>query len=103
MMQVCAVWDVKAAAFSTPMFFATAALAVRAFSSAVEAPRSPLAEHPADFSMLRLGEFDPNSGKFTCLATPEFLCSASSVIAQVRAARLAVEPGLPGVLEEVSK
>jgi len=36
-----------------------------------------MSRHPADFRLVRLGEYDDNSGKLFPLDSPEFVCNLS--------------------------
>lgn len=59
-----AVRDTKAEAFTgTPVFVVARGLAVRGFSDAVNNPQSEMGQHPADFTLFEIGEFDQVSGK----------------------------------------
>lgn len=97
MMKVFAVFDVKAAAFGSPLFCSTVGIASRGFVDATQAPRSPMAQHPSDYSLFELGEYDPNTGKFANLDHPLPVISASQALQLLEQARAVAEPLLPGV------
>ncbi len=62
MLKVFAVHDVKAASYGNPLFMTTSGLAMRMFMDVCADPKSPMHQHPADYSLHELGTFDPNSG-----------------------------------------
>lgn len=67
------VFDVKAEVYGTPIFFATKGLATRTFEEQCNKPDSPIAMHPADFTLFHVGEFDQDAGMFIPLKTPATL------------------------------
>ena len=67
------VYDSKAEVYGTPIFFATKGLATRAFEDQCNKSDSPIAQHPGDFTLFHVGEFDVDTGKFETLATPASL------------------------------
>lgn len=80
MIKLFAVYDVKGCAYGTPMFVVTRGIAVRGFADAVAKPETGLNQHPGDYSLYELGEYDPNSGRITSLDQPLFLHSASEFV-----------------------
>jgi len=80
MMKAYAVFDAKAAAYGLPMFVPTSGLAIRGFSDACKDKQSPLFQHPSDYSLYELGEYDRNSGLLTPCEKPVFVCSASEFV-----------------------
>lgn len=101
MLKVFASFDVKAAAFGTPIFLPTSGLAIRMFSDSCADPRSPMAQHPADYTLLELGTYDPNTGRLESHPQPLWLASAADIISKKVKERLAAEPELP--IKELSK
>lgn len=87
MVKVFGVFDVKAAAFGTPMFVSTVGLALRAFTDACSNPSSPLAQHCGDYALYQLGEYDAVSGRLVSEEKPVFLYSAAQIADQLRATR----------------
>lgn len=64
-MVICSIYDVKAEAFSQPMFFQAVGQALRSFIDAVsDTSRADnnFAKHPADYNLYRIGEFDDQTG-----------------------------------------
>lgn len=76
-----AVFDVKAASYGTPMFMSNEGLAVRGFSDACKDPKSALAQHPGDYSLYKIGTYEPNSGELRNLSPAVHVISAASVAA----------------------
>lgn len=91
--KVFAVFDNKAASFGSPIFCVNRGIALRDFSDVCADPKSKLCVHPDDYALHELGAYDSNSGFITSHKTPDFIVSASDVISQLNAARLA--PALP--------
>ncbi|WNK13523.1 MAG: nonstructural protein [Microvirus sp.] len=79
MLKIFSVRDVKGEAYGALMCVATVGLAMRAFTDACNAPGSPLADYPADYSLYELGTFDPNSGTVAGHKVPSFIASAVEV------------------------
>jgi hypothetical protein len=67
------VFDSKAEVFGTPIFFATKGLATRAFEDQCNRSDSPIANHPGDYTLFCIGEFDQDTGLLTPLQTPASL------------------------------
>jgi len=63
---VCAVFDSAAGVYGRPIFVASRGVALRSFTDEVNrrTPENPMSEHPEDFSLFLLAEFDDNSGEF---------------------------------------
>lgn len=70
---VFSVFDVKAEVYGTPIFFAAKGLATRAFEDQVNKPDSPIAQHPGDFTLFQIGEFDVDTGMLIPLPSPASL------------------------------
>lgn len=62
------VHDSVAQFFGPPFFCKTDGEARRLFSDACKDTRSNLSEHPSDFALYRLGQFDDNSGDLVPVA-----------------------------------
>lgn len=62
------VHDSVAQFFGSPFFCKTDGEARRLFADACKDSRSNLSEHPTDFSLYRLGQFDDNSGDLVPVA-----------------------------------
>lgn len=62
---IFAIKDSKAEYFLPPFFMRTNGEAVRAFDDAVNKSGTPLYDHPEDFFLYKIGEFDVYSGLVT--------------------------------------
>lgn len=71
--KVFSVYDSKAEAFGTPIFFAAKGQATRAFDDQCNKPDSPMCMHPGDFTLFEIAEFDSSTGQITPLPTPQSL------------------------------
>jgi hypothetical protein len=65
--QICAIKDRASDAYSQPMFMPSVGIAIRSFSDEInkEAENNQLYNHPDDFDLWHLGEYDDNGAKFT--------------------------------------
>lgn len=70
---VYSVRDLKAAAFAPPFFLGRDEVALRTFSDALKDPSHPMAAHPEDYHLYRLGEFDDSTGVLVPSPEPKFL------------------------------
>ncbi|AXH73143.1 MAG: nonstructural protein [Microviridae sp.] len=79
-MSIFAVKDSATAAFMQPFFCVTPAQALRSFGDAVNGDRqSPIAQHPDDYDLYHLGEFDDQSGQVESLKRPRQLARGKDV------------------------
>lgn len=78
--KVFSVFDTKLAVFGNIWNDSTAAAAIRGFSDMVNDPnpRNQWRNHPEDFALYQVAEFDTDSGRMTEML-PVNLCTASSV------------------------
>lgn len=63
--KICCAYDSKAEVYLNPFIAQSTGSAVRGFADAVNDPQgrdSQLALHPEDFTLLELGEWDPQTG-----------------------------------------
>lgn len=67
MKYICAVYDRAAECFGNPFFVSATGLAIRDFTIEVnrDAKENLLSQHPLDFELYCLGEFDEAIGEFT--------------------------------------
>lgn len=65
--EIFAVHDSAADAFAQPMFFKNTATSLRAFAAACRDENTDLHQHPSDYTLFKIGEFDEDSGKLTAL------------------------------------
>lgn len=57
--------DQKSKTAGQPFFVKNDAIAIRSFSAAVEEGNSDLSKYPEDFVLLRIGEFNQETGEIT--------------------------------------
>lgn len=62
---VCAVYDAASCAFMPPFCVQREGIAIRAFTDAVNSRNHPLSEHPEDYTLYLIGEFNDTTGEFT--------------------------------------
>jgi hypothetical protein len=73
------IFDSKAEGYSPPFCAKTDGLATRVVKGAV-VPGTSLYDYPADFTLYRIGSFDPVSGIVTGNAPAQFVANVSSLI-----------------------
>ena len=79
-MLVCySIFDSKAESYSPPFFAGSDGLACRMVSDAASDPGTTLFKHPADFTLYRLGSFDPVSGLITAEIPPKFVANVTTL------------------------
>lgn len=61
--KVFSVYDVKSESFGMPVFFAATGQAIRAFDDQCNKPGQVMHDHPADFVLNQLGEYDDTTGQ----------------------------------------
>lgn len=78
---LCTVKDRAADAYGRPMFVPSVGVAIRSFSDEVNRKDSDnqLFNHPDDFDLYELGEFDDNSGLFILHDQPKLLSLGKQV------------------------
>ena len=81
--QVYAFQDVKVSVFLPPMVLLNDNEARRLLSEVVNDKQTPMGRHPEDFRLVRIGEYDDNSGRRPPLASPEFVSDAVSCIYKI--------------------
>jgi len=69
-LQIFAVFDKKAIAYSHPTFFAQKGQAIRTFEDAVNDAQTIFCKHPEDFALFHIGEWDDKTGVITPLPNP---------------------------------
>lgn len=79
--KVLSILDVQAAVFQRPMFFPSQGFAVRAVTDEVNraAQDNLLHQHPEDFRLFELGEWEEDTGLFHCHAQPVLVCDCVSL------------------------
>lgn len=78
---LCTVKDRAADAYGRPMFVPSVGVAIRSFSDEVNRkdPDNQLFNHPDDFDLYELGEFDDNTGLFDLHDQPKLLSLGKQV------------------------
>jgi len=78
---ICTVKDRAADAYGRPMFVPSAGVAIRSFSDEINRNNADnqLYNHPDDFDLYELGEFDDNTGLFTLHEQPKLLSLGKQV------------------------
>lgn len=84
-LKVLAVRDNVADVFANPIFTQNIGIAVRSFGDEVKRPHSeerpnPLNNHPTDFDLYHLGDFDDETGRFEMLEIPSKVAAAKDYV-----------------------
>jgi len=74
---VYSLFDVKAAVYGTPFFMQNDSMALRSFSDLVNDRNTMVFNHPEDFTLFGIGEFDDQS----CIIEPKKLWVVSTAAA----------------------
>lgn len=82
---VCSVRDIVAKVFGKPFFVQSTPVAVRSFQDELNRPSQPgeqslLQQHPGDFELYDLGQFDEDSASFSQHPQPLLLVRGSDLI-----------------------
>lgn len=79
-MKIVAIRDIKADLWFNPIYVNSLGGAVRSFGDECTKPRenNPLAEHPEDYELYELGEWDERKGEFTILPRPSQIAAGSN-------------------------
>jgi hypothetical protein len=78
---ICTVKDRAADAFGRPMFVPSTGVAIRSFSDEINRnnAENQLYNHPDDFDLYELGQFDDNTGLFSLHDQPKLLSLGKQV------------------------
>ena len=81
-LRICVVRDVKAECYMNPMFFQSDAQAARSFKDAVNdnSGKSEIGQHPEDYALFALGNFDQRTGQIEVLDAPLHIVSGITQI-----------------------
>jgi len=77
MLKVFSVHDAKATAYNNPFFMRTTGEAIRAFSSHCQDESHDFNKFAPDFTLVEIGNFDPNTGAIVSHEKPIILSNAS--------------------------
>lgn len=64
-LKVLSVYDSKVNTFEKPLFMRNRAEGLRTWAYACNDDKTSFFAHPSDFSLMEIGEFDEETGKFT--------------------------------------
>jgi len=80
-LNICTVKDRAADAYGRPMFVPSTGVAIRSFSDEINRnnAENQLYNHPDDFDLYELGQFDDNTGLFTLHDQPKLLSLGKQV------------------------
>jgi len=65
-----AVYDAKAEAYLPPFTMHQQAMAIRAFTDAINDPTHQFNKHPGDYTLFNIGAYDDNDAKIVAQKTP---------------------------------
>lgn len=63
--RVFAVYDSKVEAYMQPFYARTTGEALRSWEQACNDGNSPMSQHPSDFTLLEIGEYNEKTGQLT--------------------------------------
>lgn len=69
-MKMCSIYDAKAEAWLTPLFFQAVGQAVRSFGDAINQSNSEFNKHPEDYTLFMLGDWDDQRGVLELVQAP---------------------------------
>lgn len=75
--QIFAVYDSKAKAYNTPFFMHTKEMAIREFTNASISSESIFFNHPLDYTLFHLGEYNDEIAHMESLTAPDFLITST--------------------------
>lgn len=68
--KVVSVYDSQLELYSKPFFMQTRGTALRSWADSVNDPQSPFHQHPDDYTLFEIAEYDEETGRFENYATP---------------------------------
>ena len=92
-MQVYAVYDAKAGTYGSPFYQMNDAMATRLFANLANDEQTTIGRNPEDFSLIHIGEYDDQDGKFkqkkfNSIATASALVKVQTMVKQIEKARM---------------
>ena len=78
-LNIYAIYDSQAKAFTQPFFLHTDGMAVRAFQQNINQEESTLSKSPQDYTLFRIAEFDDSDGNIKAVS-PENLGIGSKYV-----------------------
>lgn len=82
-MKTFSIYDSKTEAFIIPWYAPTTASGIRSFETAVKDPSTQFNQHPGDYTLFEIGEFDETLGIITMHRTPTNLGLAITYLKEV--------------------
>lgn len=79
-----AIFDTCTKEYNRPFFMTTDGEALRAFKDISNDKKTQIGRTPMDFYLFSIGKYDTENSKFESFETPEQLCSAMSLVNNVR-------------------
>ncbi len=76
----CSIYDSKAEAWLSPMFFQAAGQGMRSFGDAINDPKSEFGKHPEDYSLFVIGKFDQRTGNIEPEIPPTVVCIGINMV-----------------------
>lgn len=72
-LKIFTVFDSKAEAYLPPFFLGSTGLAIRSFTDTVNGTDNNIAQHPEDYTLFELGEYDDANAIINQYSTPKSL------------------------------
>ena len=79
-MKAFSVHDTKADLWNSPFFMRTEAEAVRSFGAIAQDLKTAIGQHPRDFVLYLVGDFDDSTGVIRACDEPELLAVAADML-----------------------
>lgn len=80
MLRCFTVFDVKVGAYLSPFFMRSKPEAIRAFSDLVNDPKTQFSQHPEDYVLYCIAEFDDATGNVVPIERADMLCKAVELV-----------------------
>lgn len=77
---VCAVKDRAVDAYNRPLYVPTVGVAIRSFNDEVNRKDSELSNHPEDYDLYELGQWDDQTAVFVPLEQPRVIARAQDIV-----------------------
>lgn len=73
-------YDSKSETYAAPMAHSARGQAIRAFGDAVNKPGNTISDHPEDFTLFEIGEFDISTGEITLSDVRVSVCNGQDLV-----------------------
>lgn len=77
-----AIYDKRAAEYSPPQVYITLGVAERAFQDGINTKGSQLNNHPSDFNLQHIGQYDSETAIVSDQGHPQIIAEANALIEQ---------------------